>query len=91
MFKLPQKLFDNYIVRRKEDVSTLKLAVSEKNIEILNRIGHQIKGNAKNFGLPQLEEVGEMMESLVMSDILTKGSELVMRFEKIINDAGSKN
>ena len=62
-FIVPKELRRRYISRRSEDVDTLSRALKDKNYLEFNRIGHQLKGNARSYGYEELSALGQDIEA----------------------------
>lgn len=61
---IPQDLKNRYLERRRKDIVTFEGAVLSRDFAVLERMGHQIKGNAVSFGYPELESIGRDIEIL---------------------------
>lgn len=51
-----------YVERRQKDFETLSAALLTGELGPIQRIGHQLKGNAASFGYPELEKVAIALE-----------------------------
>lgn len=78
MSSLPNEMIDLYVHRRHEDVRILRASLDSGCIDEVNRIGHQIAGNARSFGFPELERIGEKLESLTKEELPTTGEAIVL-------------
>lgn len=76
-YSIPNNLIEVYIQRRKVDIEVLEKSISENSLEAFHRIGHQLSGNARSFGFPELESVGLRMEKLSSQALATEGLQLV--------------
>lgn len=76
-YSIPDNLIEVYIQRRKADIEVLEKSVSENSIEAFQRIGHQLSGNARSFGFPELEGLGLRMEKLSSQNLATEGIALI--------------
>lgn len=66
---IPDEMRRRYIERRKADFATVQKAIKEQDSETLQRVGHQIKGNAATFAYLDLEMIGiQLEESGVQND-----------------------
>ena len=82
---LPPSMYVNYISRRKSDHARLAEALaSSQGLEDFKVVGHQIKGNATSFGFDDLVAIGEKMEKLDSSRLLSEGPGLLEDFWKWI-------
>lgn len=59
---IPDDLKARYLERRRKDVISCSEAVQQRDFKTLERVGHQIKGNALSFGYPELETIGAEIE-----------------------------
>ncbi len=75
--KLPREMYLTYLRRREMDIENLKKGLSEGSVDPFNTLGHQLLGNASNFGFPELEVIAEKMESLSQQDLNTTGAMLI--------------
>lgn len=81
MEDLPVDMKLVYLQRREQDLLVLKNEITNNSVAAFHRIGHQILGNALNFGFQELENLGRKMESLKKSEINSLGTEIVAEFE----------
>ena len=70
--EIPDDLKARYLERRRKDVPTLEEAVRSSDFVVMERIGHQIKGNAVSFGYPELESIGRDMENAARDENLAE-------------------
>lgn len=77
--------------RRVTDVTTLKECLAKNSVEEFNRIGHQLLGNAKSYGFPDLESIAAQMEELTTADLQSRGPKLVEQFNQWLQSALQKN
>jgi HPt (histidine-containing phosphotransfer) domain-containing protein len=75
---LPQEFYANYITRREKDLAALTEAVQTQNVEVFQRVGHQIKGNAESFGFGELTAIAQEIEKITPIDMANKSSEVVL-------------
>ena len=86
MFSLPSEMVDVYLQRRIKDLECLQNSLKENSVEEFNRIGHQLVGNAKNFGFDSLEPLAHRMEKLKSSELLRSGPELLREFSTWLDE-----
>ena len=91
MFALPKEMIKTYLDRRVTDVTTLKESLVKNSVEEFNRIGHQLLGNAKSYGFPDLESIAAQMEDLSSTDLQLRGPQLVEQFSQWLQSALQKN
>ncbi len=80
-FCIPPEGIDLYIFRRTNDVEKLKLAFQTKETPVFFRIGHGLKGNAVNFGFPELQSLGENLENVSKNNDWELAKELIIQLE----------
>lgn len=79
---IPAEIREKYLVRRKNDIETLKASHASRSLEDFKRIGHQLKGNAASFGYMELEKIAIAMENAALKgDAFEAGKQLEL-FEK---------
>jgi HPt (histidine-containing phosphotransfer) domain-containing protein len=61
--QIPQRAKTTYIRRRQKDVGDCYTAILNNDFSFLERIGHQIRGNAHTFGYEALAKIGALLES----------------------------
>ncbi|HXH76641.1 MAG TPA: hypothetical protein VNJ08_16840 [Bacteriovoracaceae bacterium] len=60
--EVPDEIQGRYLERRKNDLEGCWVALENKNYVLLEKIGHQLKGNGSTFGFPQLSTIGNELE-----------------------------
>lgn len=80
MISLPRKMLETYLERRRVDLETLTKSLQDGSVEEFNRIGHQLVGNARNFGFSVLEPLAAKMESLSSESLKEAGPRLLTDF-----------
>ncbi|MFN3454065.1 MAG: Hpt domain-containing protein [Pseudobdellovibrio sp.] len=83
---LPTEILNTYLQRRQNDLEQLKQSLRERSVEAFNRIGHQIKGNAKSYGFDNLEPIGIEMEKLCLENLETVGLQLIEKLDHSIKE-----
>lgn len=86
MFSLPSEMVDVYLQRRIKDLESLQNSLKENSVEEFHRIGHQLVGNAKNFGFDNLEPLAHRMEQLKASELNVAGPTLLKEFSSWLNE-----
>ena len=61
-FDVPLESRIRYLQRRQDELHKLSQAQNEELFELAKKMGHQIKGNAINFGFETLTTFAEQME-----------------------------
>ncbi|MFN8945485.1 MAG: Hpt domain-containing protein [Pseudobdellovibrionaceae bacterium] len=67
-----------YLERRKTDLENCFIAISCRQFEEIESIGHKMKGNGTTFGFPELSELGSEMEAAAKA----KNQEVVLQLTK---------
>jgi HPt (histidine-containing phosphotransfer) domain-containing protein len=57
------QLIPIYLAKRREELGVLQDAVVKNDFEILQDLGHKMKGSGGSFGLDRISEIGGNMES----------------------------
>lgn len=87
--QIPESMLRVYMSRRETDLETLRMALRANRLDDFHRIGHNIAGNARNFGLLALEAIGQEMESLAAPDLPTEGARLLSKFSEFLRQQKS--
>jgi HPt (histidine-containing phosphotransfer) domain-containing protein len=66
-----------YIERRSLDLNQCEEGLATQDLTILERIGHNLKGNGLSFGFPELSQLGREMEKSAKEADLIKASQCV--------------
>ena len=83
-FVLPKHMINTYVSRRADDLAKLDQSLNSGSVAEFNRIGHQLLGNARNYGFPDLEVLARKMESLSAENLKTEGPQIYSDFSKWI-------
>lgn len=78
--EIPPVMKSNYFTRRLKDHTDCLKAIEEKNFEPLERIGHQMKGNAQTFGFEDLAWIGDKLEIAALEKDWVRITTLVKKF-----------
>lgn len=82
--QVPVEARQKYLERRKQDVIASKEALAKRDYFFLERLGHQIKGNAITFGFDELTNVAIAIEQAAKSKNMTELQDLVTKFESTV-------
>ncbi|MES2803771.1 MAG: Hpt domain-containing protein [Bdellovibrionota bacterium] len=85
--QVPVEARQKYLDRRKQDITACNEAIAKQDFHFLERIGHQIKGNAVTFGFDELTHVAVAMEQAAKAKDLTQLKELVEKFASAVQGA----
>jgi HPt (histidine-containing phosphotransfer) domain-containing protein len=82
MFTVPPEMLATYRKRRARDIAFLTQCLAKNRIEEFHRIGHQISGNARTFGLYDLEPIAKKMENLLPREFAKIGPAVLREFRQ---------
>ena len=85
--KVPIELKIRYLSRRLDDVQQVKLTLDQEDFSLAIKVGHQIKGNAATFEVPQIAFIGFEMERAAIKKDKEKVMILIDRMETLIHSA----
>lgn len=85
--QVPVEARQKYLERRKQDIITSKEALSKQDYSFLERLGHQVKGNAITFGFDELTNIAVAIEQAAKAKNITQLQTLVEQFEAAVNNA----
>ncbi len=75
-----------YVERRKQDLVDCHAAILKLDFKILERVGHQIKGNATTFGFDELSTIAIEIENQALKKDLDKLKTTLGRFESYLKN-----
>ena len=78
---IPQEFRVQYIERRQSDLQSCLEAIQKSEFGTLERIGHQIKGNATSFGFDELATIGELLEDAAKKQDLARAEDITKNFQ----------
>lgn len=91
-FLLPPEAIEIYVLRRKADLTSLRISLEQGLVEEFNRVGHQILGNAETFGFPDLEKIGRKLNDLTKQTLKEKGPVILLEFENwVLNQSSASH
>lgn len=85
--QVPVEARQKYLERRKQDVVASKEALSKQDYSFLERLGHQVKGNAVTFGFDELTNIAVAIEQAAKAKNITQLQTLIEQFESAVNNA----
>ncbi len=85
--QVPAEARQKYLERRKQDIIASKEALSKQDYSFLERLGHQVKGNAVTFGFDELTNIAVAIEQAAKAKNMTQLQGLVEQFESAVNNA----
>ena len=90
MFDIPPEMLKTYLARRTDDLATLKLSLKNNSVTGFHEVGHQLTGNARNFGFSNLETLADKMEKISIKDLPYSGPLLIAEFSKWLKEQLAK-
>ena len=72
-------LVPSFLSTRQKDITTLKVAISEGDIQRIAKIGHNIKGVAGSYGFMDLSAMGAELQTAAESENARYCEELLGR------------
>lgn len=84
---VPIEARQKYLDRRKQDIIACQEALTKKDFHFLEKIGHQIKGNAITFGFDEFTNIATDMETAAKSKDLDQLIVLVDQLTAAVNKA----
>ena len=57
-----RSLLPSFLAARQADYAQMVSALAERNLRVIGRLGHQLKGSGGSFGFPELSAIGERLE-----------------------------
>lgn len=87
--QVPVELKIKYLSRRLQDIEKLRLSLDQEDYSFAQKVGHQIKGNAVTFDVPQIASIGLEMEKAAQKKDKEKVIILIQKMETIIQSAQS--
>ena len=78
---VPHEFRVQYLERRKSDLQSCMDAIQKNEFATLERIGHQMKGNATSFGFDELATIGELLEDAAKKQDLNRAEDIARNFQ----------
>jgi HPt (histidine-containing phosphotransfer) domain-containing protein len=88
--QVPINLKIRYLSRRMEEISKLMLSLDQGDFSYAQMIGHQIKGNAATFDIPQIAPLGVEIEKAALIRDEDRVRMLIQHLEQMIQSARSE-
>lgn len=87
--QVPVELKIKYLSRRIQDIEKLRLSLEQDDYSFAQKLGHQVKGNAVTFDVPQIAYIGLEMEKAAQSKDKEKVKLLIQKMESEIQTVQS--
>ena len=62
VMEVPEEIMFRYMERRKRDLEMCWESLNSENFPVIERVGHQLKGNGSTFGFDDLANIGNKLE-----------------------------
>ena len=82
--KVPIEMKGTYVERRKSELLELDKAIENNDFNFMEKIGHQIKGNAQSFGFDQLSPIAVALEKAAKSKDITEAKRVIQQFHEVL-------
>lgn len=82
--QVPVELKIKYLSRRMQDIEKLRHSLDVDDYSFAQKVGHQVKGNAMTFDVPQIASIGFEMEKAAQVKDKETVKLLIQRMESII-------
>ncbi len=82
--KVPVELKIRYLSRRMEDIERLRRTLDQDDYSFAQKVGHQVKGNAVTFDVPQIAFIGVEMEKAAQKRDKERVQILIQKMESIL-------
>jgi HPt (histidine-containing phosphotransfer) domain-containing protein len=56
-------LLPRFLEHRRPDVGTISAALARNDFEAIGTIGHNLSGNGRSYGFPEMSAIGEHLEA----------------------------
>lgn len=89
LMQVPVELKIKYLSRRIQDIEKLKVSLDQGDYTLAVKLGHQVKGNAVTFDVPQIAFIGLEIEKAAKKQDKEKVKILVEKMETAIASAQS--
>ncbi|WPU64393.1 Hpt domain-containing protein [Peredibacter starrii] len=87
--QVPVELKIKYLSRRIQDIEKLKVSLDQGDYTLAVKLGHQVKGNAVTFDVPQIAFIGLEIEKAAKKQDKERVKILVEKMESAIANAQS--
>jgi len=85
--QVPFEARQKYLDRRKQDIVACQEALTKQDFYFLERIGHQLKGNAITFGFDEFTNIAVALELATKTKDMTQLTDLVGKFTAAVQNA----
>jgi HPt (histidine-containing phosphotransfer) domain-containing protein len=86
-FEVPTELRKKYLERRRQECENCRQALQTSDFAYLEKVGHQIKGNAASFGFDTLGGIAESLEEAALSHRYEDAQKALLELYKFLETA----
>jgi HPt (histidine-containing phosphotransfer) domain-containing protein len=79
--RVPKEFKIRYLQRRTQEIPELMCSIDNGDFGFAERVGHQLKGNAVTFEIPQIAYIGLEMERAAQKKDLDKLRALIQKLQ----------
>ena len=87
--QVPVELKIKYLSRRRLDIQKLKTSLDQGDYSFAAKLGHQVKGNAVTFDIPQIAFIGLEIEKAAKKQDKERVKFLADKMDSVISSAQS--
>lgn len=84
--EVPEEIMFRYMERRRRDLEICWESLSSGNFPVIERVGHQLKGNGSTFGFDDLASIGNKLEIAASSRDSAALGEVLKDFSHWVNN-----
>ncbi|HXH32287.1 MAG TPA: Hpt domain-containing protein [Bacteriovoracaceae bacterium] len=84
---IPLELKEKYLRRRIIDLQVMRSSLENDDYSFAFRLGHQVKGNALTFDIPQIADIGSELEAAALKKDKLQIESLIVKMEFMIRSA----
>lgn len=88
--QVPVELKIKYLSRRMQDIERLRTSLEQEDYSFAQKVGHQVKGNAVTFDVPQIAYIGLEMELAAQKKDKEQVKVLIQKMETLLQSAQSR-
>ncbi|MDH3337767.1 MAG: Hpt domain-containing protein [Gammaproteobacteria bacterium] len=79
-----RRLLNQYLERRKSDLTRLRVALSQKDFSSIQLTGHNLFGSGAAYGLEEVSALGKKLEQAAKSIQADRISDLIDELERFV-------
>lgn len=83
--EVPEAMQARYVERRKKDLEDCQTSFKLQNFSVLEKVGHQLKGNGTTFGFADISTIGKRMELAAANADIPEVEKALKEFSNWVN------